>query len=575
MKGDVTKIKSIRVNKFRGIEEARVNFGERVTVVCGKNGTSKSTILGIVAQAFSFRKDYTKNPPFDLAGKFHTLSGERFESNFSDHFRISETFDRPGSMDIGITIYDGAEKKVLDNLSLGLYGYKDRPKPRVVMRGNSTINGASSSRNVTHPVIYLSLKRLMPIPMREKYIEKKLDYLSDNIEEFIRLNQKLLLKRNSSRATATTGTINSAVAHGDNYDKESVSVGEDNVGQIVKALLSFKKLKEEYQDYHGGILLIDEADAGLFPAAQISFIDLLTRKCKELDLQVIITSHSPTLIERVHDLSKKDPENYKTVYLTDTYGKIEAKENLSWVDIYHDLMVKAIAVKVNQEEYLPKVNIYFEDKEAFIFFRSIVRKQKLLRVCSLLKDISLGCEEYKKLLAVKVPEFAQNSVVVFDADVDGVEKYKNVVKLPGHLPPDQLLFEFLYNLPSGDKFWRNSLNFTKPVFMNGAAEKVLDKLSIVDDGAELDLAEKIEEVKVLGRFQKGEARELFKNFQKHDDIQSILNARVVQRPFVRWCECNQKSSQEFVDDYVKAIVHCMRVGYGVDSGIISAYFNEI
>lgn len=573
MKNKITKIKSIKVNKFRGIENALIEFGDRVTLICGKNGTSKSTILGMVAQAFSFRKDYTKEPHEDLSKRFYTLSGEPFKSNFSDHFRISEKFDIPGSMDIGLSIYDGAEDTTLDDLSIKLYKYSDRPKPRIVMRGNSKINGASSSRNVTHPVIYISLKRLMPISLRENYVEEKNDYFEKNKDEFIRLSQKLLLKNGVSEATATTGTISSAVAHGVDYDKESVSVGEDNVGQIVKALMSFQKLKEEYSDYHGGILLIDEADAGLFPAAQLSFIDVLTKKCKELDLQVVITSHSPTMIEKVYELSKKDMRRYKTIYLTDTFGKIEVKENISWMDIYHDLMVKS--VKIDIESYLPRVNIYFEDLEAFSFYRAIVRNRKLGKVAHPLKDISLGCDEYKKLISINVVEFSRKSVVVFDGDVDGVAKYKNVIKLPGGIPPDQLLFEFLYNLPDDDIFWKNKIRFTKPVFIHRAAEKVIDRLRIVEEHGDLDLSEKIISARRDGLLSEGDTRQLFKDFQKHEDIDQIVNGMISQNPFVRWCELNREDSEIFFNNLVCSLKYCMTTGFGADSGAVSAYFKDV
>lgn len=573
MKNKTTKIKSIKVNKFRGIEDALIEFGDRVTLICGKNGTSKSTILGMVAQAFNFRKDYTKYPHEDLSKRFYTLSGDSFKSNFSDHFRISERFDIPGSMDIGLSIYDGAENSLLNELSIKLYKYSDRPKPRIVMRGNSTINGASSSRNVTHPVIYLSLKRLMPISLRENYIEERNEYFEENKNEFIRLSQKLLLKNGVSQATATTGTISSAVAHGEDYDKESVSVGEDNVGQIVKALMSFKKLKEEYQDYHGGILLIDEADAGLFPAAQLSFIDVLTKKCKELDLQVVITSHSPTMIEKVYELSQKDSHRYKTIYLTDTFGKIEAKENISWMDIYHDLMVKS--VKVGAENYLPKINIYFEDSEAFSFYRAIVRSRKLVKVTHPLKDISLGCDEYKKLISIQVSEFSKKSVIVFDGDVGDISKYKNVINLPGGFPPDQLLFEFLYNLPEDDIFWRNKIRFTKPVFMNGAAEKVIDTLEVTENAGDFDLNEKIFSARQKGLLNEGSARRLFKDFQNHEDIQGVLSGSISQNPFVRWCEINREESEFFFNKLLYSLKYCMAAGFGADSGAVSAYFKEI
>ncbi|MEM7928017.1 AAA family ATPase, partial [Morganella morganii] len=112
--------------------------------------------------------------------------------------------------------------------------------------------------------------------------------------------QYLTGKDSSDTLTGTVGTINSMVMHSDCYDHESVSVGEDNIGQIVQALFSFRKLKLEYADYHGGLLLIDEADAGLFPAAQKRLIEVLENECKKYNLQVVFTTHSPTLIEVIH-----------------------------------------------------------------------------------------------------------------------------------------------------------------------------------------------------------------------------------------------------------------------------------
>jgi len=112
--------------------------------------------------------------------------------------------------------------------------------PRPVVRNNSTASGSSNtSRNFTHPVIFLSLKRLYPIADR-KYEISDFEYLKKHEQEFIKLTNELL-NRGSSVATGTDGTISSAVAHGENYDHESVSAGEDNAGQIILSLLSFKK----------------------------------------------------------------------------------------------------------------------------------------------------------------------------------------------------------------------------------------------------------------------------------------------------------------------------------------------
>lgn len=241
-----TQLKKLFVEKFRALSNVEIEFGDHITVVCGKNGTSKSSILGIAAQIFSFEKDYIKGS----ALSFRQITGGLFKSQYSEHFRISDKFDRPGSMTVNIELHDGyTDKDATARLEL----MKRGKLPRPVVRNNSTVEkGGNTSRNFTHPVIFLSLKRLYPIADRD-YKVIDFDYLKQHEQEFIGLTNELL-NRQSSVATGTEGTISSAVAHGENYDQDSVSAGEDNAGQIVLALMSFRKLKEEYADYKGGLL---------------------------------------------------------------------------------------------------------------------------------------------------------------------------------------------------------------------------------------------------------------------------------------------------------------------------------
>ena len=49
----------------------------------------------------------------------------------------------------------------------------------------------------------------------------------------------------------------------DSYDPLSNSAGQDNIGQILSAICRYKILKEELgENYHGGLLLIDEIERG-------------------------------------------------------------------------------------------------------------------------------------------------------------------------------------------------------------------------------------------------------------------------------------------------------------------------
>lgn len=551
-----TQLKKLQIEKFRALNNVEVEFGDSITVICGKNGTSKSSILGIAAQIFSFEKDYASGQEIS----FRQISGGTFKSQYSEHFRISNKFDQPGSMTVNIELHDGyTDQAATAKLEL----MKRGKSPRPVVRNNSAVKkGDNASRNFTHPVIFLSLKRLYPIADRN-YQVIDFDYLNLHKQEFIGLTNELL-NRQSSLATGTEGTISSAVAHGNNYDQESVSAGEDNAGQIILALMSFRKLKEEYANYKGGLLLIDEADAGLFPTAQINLLKILDRECKSLNLQVVMTSHSPTLIEYAHVQSQQYRRKYKTVYLSNTFGGVQVMQDWSWTQISADINTSTVAV--GSDERLPKVNIYFEDREAADFYAALMNRQPVKKFTAPLPNITLGCTNYLQLIDKGVAEFSERSIICLDSDTAeqiGRKKPKTVVLLPGQLPPDQLIFEHLYNLPANDNFWKNGLQFTRDVFTNLAAE-VIREFAIMGDLVDVKAS-------LAAYTGQKKPREVFKRFYKDIEFQKIL-ASVTRspNPWKHWIENNLDSSNDFLQKFEYAIRSVMTGGYAVDSTKLAA-----
>ena len=545
-----TQLKKLTIEKFRALNDVAVEFGDYITVVCGKNGTSKSSILGIAAQIFSFEKDYVK----DESLAFRQIAGGMFKSQYSDHFRISEKFDVPGSMSVNIDLLDGYTNQAA---TAKLELMKRGKAPRPVVRNNSTAAGSSNtSRNFTHPVIFLSLKRLYPIAARD-YKLGDFDYLEQHKKDFIALTNELL-NRNASLATGTDGTISSAVAHGENYDQDSVSAGEDNAGQIILALMSFRKLKEDYADYKGGLLLIDEADAGLFPTAQVNLLKMLDRECKNLDLQVVMTSHSPVLIEYAYEQSRQFRRKYKTIYLSNTYGNVQVMQDWSWAQISADINTKTIDTSSGVS--LPRINIYFEDKEAEDFFATLLYRQPIKKFTNPMSEVSLGCSNYLQLIQKKIPEFSERSIVCLDADqgsqVTG-KSYKTVTLLPGHLPPDQLVFEHLYNLPAAHPFWKNDLQFTRDVFTN-AAREVLNEFSINGDSVEV-------KERVAAYTGTKKPREVFKRFYKSVEFQKLLTSGAKPyNPWKHWADNNPVLINEFLENFKTAVHGVMSIGYAVD-----------
>jgi predicted ATPase len=553
-----TQLKKLKIENFRALDNVEIEFGDHITVVCGKNGTSKSSILGIAAQIFSFEKDYAK----DEALSFRQIAGGSFKSQYSEHFRISERFDVPGSMTVNIELHDGYTDQAA-TAKLELMKRKNSPA-RAVVRNNSTASG-NKSRNFTHPVIFLSLKRLYPIADRE-YEISDFDYLENHKQEFIGLTNELL-NRSSSHATGTDGTISSAVAHGANYDQESVSAGEDNAGQIILALMSFRKLKKEYPDYKGGLLLIDEADAGLFPTAQVNLLKMLDRECRNLNLQVVMTSHSPVLIEYAFEQSQQFKKRYKTVYLSNTYGDVQVKQDWSWTQINDDIRdASRSLVSTAPDTFLPKVNVYFEDKEAADFFTALINRQPVKKFTTLMTEVTLGCGHYLSLIKSKVPEFSEKSVICLDADVALQLKGKNfktLVLLPGNLPPDQLIFEHLYNLPADHEFWKNDLRFSRSVFTNTASE-VIREFAIT--AGTVDVKERVT------AYQGGKTpREVFKRFYKDANFQKLVSfGAKPYNPWKHWVERNPAACNEFLEKFKAAIHGVMKNGYAVDAAKLAA-----
>ncbi|MBA1194496.1 ATP-binding protein [Pseudomonas entomophila] len=556
-----TKLRQIHIKKFRGLNDITIDIANRITLICGKNGTSKSSILGIAAQVFSFRKDYASDE--DIA--FKTLTGDNFKSQISEHFRLSKIFDISGSMDTIIKIYDGYTKTDAE-FSLKLYNSADRPQPRPVVRGNTTAPGINTSRNATHPVIYLSLKRLIPISFREKYTAHSLQYLHDHEKDFIRETQAILGKFNTTRLTATAGTLHSAVAHSDEYDQDSVSAGEDNIGQLLMAVFSFRKLKEEYPNYKGGLLLIDEADAGLFPAAQIELLRFLNRECKRLDLQVVMTSHSPTMIELIHESNQREQSDNKTVYLTDSYGPISIRTNFSWPEIYADLHQETRAL--NEEISFPVVNIYFEDRECADLYSAIITSRPINRITNKLKDIALGCDEYKKLIDRKVPEFTSKGIIILDGDVDGVDHLPSVIKLPSILPPDQMIFEMLLNTPAEDRFWTNKNMYTRQVFLK-SARGIIEALELPIHEKSITLSDYIQQYSKNKKANQRPLRELFKDFAHDSHFCRVVNGPVGFNPYRIWVKRNEQAANEFREAVVRTLKSTLVKGFGLDAAKVS------
>ncbi|MGP1572969.1 AAA family ATPase [Aggregatibacter segnis] len=541
---NITKIKRVYIKSFRGLKEIDLSIADNITLIAGRNGTCKSTILGIIAQCFSFNTDYSQ---VDSSGKYltipyKTLSGKKFISYAMEHFRLSEKHDLTGSMDINIEVYDATQEVYLDKLQLRLTQEVNKIG-RVVPRSRVR-NNQDTDRAVTHPVIYLGLKRMFPISER-KYEEKENEkFIQDNIKDFLKDNNNILVK-NSSQITTTVGIVNSIVAHSEKYDHQSVSVGEDNIGQILQAIYSFKKLKKEMgSNYKGGIFLIDEIDASLFCAAQIRLLDLLEKYSKDLQLQIIITSHSIEIMERLYKSSQRKEQegNFKVHYLTNAYGKVKLLSDIN--------KMKADIKDCIPDEFLspPKtINVYTEDQEARDFLHKLCKGSAIEKKLNILTELYIGCQNYKRFIEYNIPEFTQKSLIVLDGDNRSDEEFTNnlnAVCLPTKLPPDQLLFEYLLNKDEEDPFWEINEIPRSTIISLRVSLNITARLDI-NTGEKFKLAEIIHKYRESNKGQeKPPLRKLFKKWYQSPEIQLLIKDKLL---YEHWLRDNQQDVLSFLN----------------------------
>ena len=439
---------------FRAINNLEFELGSKITAIAGQNGTMKSTLLGMLAQPFSL----TDNESEMYNEK--TIDGLKFESKFQDKFKISPTKDVIGQHRYTLTIdEDVYEKKNFTCISIER---NDRGKRS--LRFWSDEGRKEGMGYIQCPILFLSLKRLSPIGEERLKENTEVQLTPEERTYFIQKHNDLLCLSDNIQSVdhLLSSNKNTLAPASDKYDAITISAGQDNIGKILMAILSFKRLKAKCSiAYKGGILFIDEIDATLFPAAQEQLIKFLFHESGKLNLQVVFTTHSLNIL----NMLSSDPYRHdgRVIYLARRGDSVVSFPDPEIGEIINDLHV--IADKGSQPSI--KLKLYCEDEEALLFTRYLLKKYN--RQMNFMRGISLGCGNYLDLLNRKVPEFTK-SIIVLDSDVQKkhakeIKKNKNIALLPKDgQSPEQLFYTFLKQLEDTDVFWDTSLGgYTKQV----------------------------------------------------------------------------------------------------------------
>lgn len=523
------KISSMNIVYFRKLENINFEVADKLTVISGHNGVGKSTILGLIANGSEFTKH--KN-----------LLGKDFRSKFEEIFHLDIAKDYTARLDKkykvileyeykGVKIYKSCTiskhlESRKDSSGKTTKNYRLKIVPRTSNADGKTsqnkIEGIGPAAKVQIPTIYLGLSRLIPIGESDSKLYKLIqttkietideDFIKNSYKEI--LNSRESFEEDSMVRQELKYSVKSSVGPiFSDYPFKAISTGQDSLTTLLTAVASFKNLKRKLnEEYEGGILLIDEIDCGLHPVAQRKLIAFLNKQSKVLNLQIIATTHSLTILKDVLNL-KALSENansnltrplHNVIYLSGSNKPI-LRKNLSYQSLKSDLLNTS---QITLEKK-PIINIYLEDKEAVILFNSIIKYAHSLLNQEIEYNVipsQISCDTLLKL--PEKDQYFKSVIICPDGDVKNkgiyiplIEEHKNIVPLIGEDSPEAVYHLFGQKLLNNldHEFWQANNDLLNENRLNEIVDEIniaLSTLKLDDSGEIKDKSKKRDKYKV-------------------------------------------------------------------------------
>ncbi|WP_296143900.1 ATP-dependent endonuclease [uncultured Corynebacterium sp.] len=472
---DSVKIRGLRA--FPSDKDTEIPLGSTLTVLAGLNGTGKSTILAILGNSGRLEKskathlngdqfttELSEVLKFDIG---HDRAGSSVSIRFSDdHYGMASNLPATNELSFRSAIQTGNEPTEVKGVRIDRF--KD-PRSRLRLIPVKRNRPIESEAKLQWPTYYLGLSRLFPVGETDHYSTKSKNWNAEILQEYENVYNHVL---DLSQPVKSLGLITSSSARNkkgagvetDKYGFVSNSAGQDNLGQIILAALSFKNLRNELDgEYRGGLLLIDEVEATLHPVAQKRLMDFLYRTAKESGFQVVLTTHSLTVLDHVvSPLSDKD-KTRKVVYLKRTGGDLIVESNPALAAIEADMNSQFLsAARIDHPR------IFVEDDAARMVFSCIQR----LHFPELPVRLTEGNLSWTSIITM-ANEFSpmlSSSLVILDPDVrsEPQEKIRSMLNksifrypgdstdrpgereilfLPGNEPVETMMFNY-YRSPA-------------------------------------------------------------------------------------------------------------------------------
>jgi predicted ATPase len=381
------RLEWLRIKNIRGWSGQRIDLKYPIVAIVGENGVGKSTVLQAAASVYRVEED-SQERGFLPTDFFPDTAWEKLR-DAAIEYAVKE----------GDNTRTGTLRKPTDRWR----GYDERPFRRVQS---------------------IDLSRIQPVSARTGYLRLAKGQSkegSSTLFEVARLNRLSEIM-------------------GRHYDLARMATTDMDETRLVPIVSQFNK---EYSGFHQGagettvteflqtdipkysLVVIDEIETSLHPRAQRRLIRDLADRCRELDVQVILTTHSPYILDELPHIARAHiVQDQKKADRTVVYG-VSPEFAMSRMD------------DVPQYE----VDLYVEDVRAQRMLIEVIAAHapEVLTRC---RTIPYGAGSVGIALGSMVHQqrFPRASFVYLDGDQP---QTLGCISLPGDDAPERVVFESL------------------------------------------------------------------------------------------------------------------------------------
>jgi len=429
-------LKSITIDGLRGLNNVKIEFKFPIVAIVGENGTGKSTFLK--AAACAYINEDEKIPVYFPSKLFLdtywdtitnvALSYAVTEGDHEHDFKITKSTKR----------WSFPEKPKRKRRNVYFFDIT-RTIPKDATVGYAKIAKQAASEKASAELDKDYKKQFSYILAKEYTRARFVTYGTEKKRDVGLLTKQIPIKLK----VAKNGQIE-LLFDTENLPKEEIELEISQFHQGAGEASTLDLMQSLQGIPNTSLVIIDEVEASLHPKAQRRLVRFFLWLCRKKNVQIILSTHSPYVLEEL-------PEEARIFLLATKTG----------IEVFYGITPEFALSRIDDIPH-PELYIYVEDRESEILLREVLSKYSEPQILSRVSIVPIGKAYEVRLLGslAKDGKLPFKSISIEDGDQTDSD---DCLRLPGNKSPEETVFERLkgknwpnlddrFGIGSGDLF---------------------------------------------------------------------------------------------------------------------------